>query len=72
MNGRDGPLDHLFLSYDITTISSLYSSSKIERRCHETFRICIDGWMDDCDFMSFSTVFQTYQDDWSLIMKGCV
>ena len=28
-------------------------------------------WMT-CDFMSFSTVFQSYQDDEGLIMKGCV
>ena len=25
-----------------------------------------------CEFMSFSTVFQSYQDDERLIMKGCV
>ena len=25
-----------------------------------------------CDFTSFSTVFQSYQDDGRLIMKGCV
>ena len=30
-----------------------------------------DGWMI-CDFMSSSTVFQSYQDDERLIMKGCV
>ena len=30
-----------------------------------------DGWMT-CDFTSFSTVFQLYQDDGRLIMKGCV
>ena len=30
-----------------------------------------DGWMI-CDFTSFSTVFQSYQDDGRLIMKGCV
>ena len=29
------------------------------------------GWMI-CDFMSFSTVFQSYQDDGRMIMKGCV
>ena len=32
-------------------------------------------WMDGrmiCDFTSFSTVFQSYQDDGRLIMKGCV
>ena len=30
-----------------------------------------DGWMT-YDFMSFSKVFQSYQDDGRLIMKGCV
>ena len=35
----------------------------------------MDGWMDGwmtCDFTSFSTVFQSYQDDIWMIMKGCV
>ena len=31
----------------------------------------MDGWMN-CDFTSFSTVFQSYQDDGRLIMKECV
>ena len=31
----------------------------------------IDGWMA-CDFTSFSTVFQSYQDDVWMIMIGCV
>ena len=31
----------------------------------------MDGWMT-CDFTSFSTVFQSYQGDGRLIMKGCV
>ena len=30
-----------------------------------------DGWMT-CDFMSFSTIFQSYQEDEGLIMKDCV
>ena len=30
-----------------------------------------NGWMT-CDFTSFSTVFQLYQDDGRMIMKGCV
>ena len=25
-----------------------------------------------CNFMSFSTAFQSYQDDGQMIMKGCV
>ena len=29
-----------------------------------------DGWMI-CDFTSFSTVFQSYQDDGRMITKGC-
>ena len=29
----------------------------------------MDGWMT-CDFMSFSTIFQSYQDDGWMIMKG--
>ena len=35
----------------------------------------MDGWMDGwmtCDFTSFSTVFQSYQDDGRLIMEDCV
>ena len=31
----------------------------------------VDGWVT-CDFTSFSIVFQSYQDDERLIMKGCV
>ena len=31
----------------------------------------MDGWIT-CDFTSFSTVFQIYQDDGRLIIKGCV
>ena len=30
----------------------------------------MDGWMT-CDFTSFLTVFQSYQDDVWMIMKGC-
>ena len=33
--------------------------------------VSIDGWMI-CNFMSFSTVFLSHQDDWRVIMKGCV
>ena len=29
----------------------------------------MDGWMT-CDFMSFLTVFQSYQDDVQMIMKA--
>ena len=32
-----------------------------------------DGWMDDLRFyVPFLTVFQSYQDDVWMIMKGCV
>ena len=41
-----------------------------------SFMICppvlsLTGWMP-CDFTSFSTVFQSYQDDGRMIMKGSV
>ena len=35
------------------------------------YRIRMDGWMT-CDFTSFFTVFQSYQDNVWMIMKGCV
>ena len=31
----------------------------------------MNGWMT-CDFTPFLTVFQSYQDDVWMIMKGCV
>ena len=32
-----------------------------------------DGWMeDDLKFTFFSTVFQSFQDDERLLVKGCV
>ena len=30
----------------------------------------MDGWMT-CDFTSFLTIFQAYQEDVWMIMKGC-
>ena len=41
---------------------------KFARRC---LQFTLDGWMN-CDFTSFLTVLQSYQDDGRLIMKGCV
>ena len=37
----------------------------------QTNRGKMDGWMN-CDISSFSTVYQSYQDDGWVIMKGCV
>ena len=37
----------------------------------ECSRVKMDGRVT-CDFTSFSTVFQSYQEDGRLIMKGCV
>ena len=34
--------------------------------------IAVRSWTMTCDFTSFSTVFQSYQDDGQMIMKGCV
>ena len=37
--------------------------------CPYTLSACwMDEWIDD--FTSFTTVFQSYQDDWMVIMKG--
>ena len=33
------------------------------------YKWLIDGWMT-CHFTSFSTVFQSYQDDWWVILNG--
>ena len=35
------------------------------------FPLKMDGWMTS-NFTSFSAVFQSYEDDGRLIMKGCV
>ena len=32
----------------------------------------MDGWMDDLQIKSISKVFQSYQDDGQMILKGCV
>ena len=37
----------------------------------KTILMRMDGLMT-CDFTSFSTVFQSYQDDERLVTKGCV
>ena len=37
---------------------------------HNTYPRC--GWMGICNFTSFSTVFQAYQDDGWVIMEGCM
>lgn len=34
-------------------------------------KVIDDGWMI-CYFMSFSTIFLSYQDNGQLIMKGCL
>ena len=45
-------------------------------KCHDTvIYFSTDQMMEGrmtCDFTSYSTVFQSYQDDEMLIMKGCV
>ena len=32
----------------------------------------LKGWMDDLQLLSSSTVFQSYQDNQSVTVKGCV
>ena len=51
-----------------TPFQVLCTRSHVNIRSKEESR---NGWMI-CDFTSFSTVFQSYQDDRRMIMKGCV
>ena len=41
------------------------------RNIRKDYLMKVDEWMT-CDFTSFSTVFQSYQDDRRMVMKGCV
>ena len=41
------------------------------KQIYQTNYEMMDGWMA-CDLTSFSTVFQSYQEDGELIMEGCV
>ena len=59
---------HLYqtaLKYDFCTSSPLQWTFEI------SFMKIFDGWMT-CDFTSFPTVYQSYQDNGQMIMKGCV
>ena len=61
--------------YALTLLHSkqpkLYRVSATQSAIGLSSSLKMDGGMI-CDFMSFSTVFQSYQDDDRLIMKGCV
>ena len=59
---------HLILYQFTLKASKLFTKLLVSK--HEV-RDLLDGWMT-CDFTSFSTVFQLYQDDGRLIMIGCV
>ena len=43
----------------------------LEDAAHRMGSLFKDGWMT-YNFTSFSTAFQSYQDDGRMIMKGCV
>ena len=64
-------LNELFLSSKTRLHHQLQGSHTPFWEWAGAYRIGIDGWMT-CDFTSFSTVFQSYQDDGQMIMKGCV
>ena len=49
----------------------LYNNVDAGKTHNEASAASTDGWMT-CDFTSFSTVFQSFQDDRRLIMKGFV
>ena len=58
-------------SLDADQRSHLASSELGLHSLHNTSKRVsgMDGLVS-CDFTSFSTVFQSYQDDWRMIMKG--
>ena len=56
---------HIFVVHVVGTLTfGIEEADRAER-------LLDDGWMT-CDFTSFLTVFQSYQDDVWMIMKGCV
>ena len=60
--------------YPVLTVTAAKAGSfRLIQRNGKSFsaQLGTDGWMT-CDFTSFSTVFQSYQDDVRMIMKGCV
>ena len=54
----------------LLTLNQFYILLWIDSKCLSFFYL-MDGWVT-CGFTSFSTVFQSYQDDGKLIMKDCV
>ena len=57
--------------FDSRLVTCKIIKESLTNAAHHRF----DGWMDGwiiCDFISFSTVFQAYQDDGRMIMKGSV
>ena len=82
MNVKRIYVETIFLNIKCTLIylCSKNGEMNVQMYKHHTLLINIvqtmtdvfkDGWMT-CDFTSFLTVFQSYQDDRRTIMKGCV
>ena len=68
-----GDLRFYVLFNSILVISGRWEVDN-ERLCAMEFRLrlrWLAGWMT-CDFTSFLTVFQSYQDDVWMVMKGYV
>ena len=54
-------------------LKQFFDKVNITAQCNPQESIASE-WMNErltCDFMSFSTVFQSYQDSELVIMKGC-
>ena len=72
-NGH-GPLNPLYIFFILISISTkipLILHTKFEQINSNNFKKWMDGWTT-CDFTSFLTVFQSYQDDDWMIIEGCV
>ena len=58
------------INYPESSATGFFSNG-LKNEFETSHQYSMDGWMT-CDFTPFSTVFQSYQDDVWMIIKGCV
>ena len=64
-------LIYILLLFFHINIMFVHLTSSIYAAHENPYSNMMDGWMT-CNFRTFSTLFQSYQDDGWMIMKGCV
>ena len=65
-------VDCTFILAAIGLFSLSYTRLTSSCVLHENLELMKERWMDDLRFYFLLTVFQSYQDDVWMIMKGCV